>query len=85
MQNKKLNLTAEEILLDKNIHLEYDREYVGQHVVVSKNKHPEIEEIERCVALYQAGECSHELFKDEPGWMYDVRHCALCGAGLGAI
>lgn len=85
MEDNKTNLTAEEIFLDKNIYLEYDREYVCGSVVLSKNKHPNIEEIERCVALYQAGECGHELFIDEPGWMYDVRYCALCGEGLGAI
>lgn len=30
-------------------------------------------------------ECDHSLVKDEPGWLYDFRSCAICGKGLGAI
>ena len=29
--------------------------------------------------------CTHRVFIDAPGEPYDIRHCCICGAGLGLI
>jgi hypothetical protein len=31
------------------------------------------------------GSCTHSIVKDEPGYLYDIRTCVICGQGLGAI
>lgn len=29
--------------------------------------------------------CTHEIFYDEPGYMYDERYCWVCGKSLGSM
>ncbi len=29
--------------------------------------------------------CAHRVFHDEPGFLYDIRFCDICGSGLGFI
>lgn len=42
-------------------------------------------EIENSIRLHKAGRCGHMPIRDEEGFMYDIRTCALCGAHLGFI
>jgi hypothetical protein len=35
--------------------------------------------------LHKQGKCKHDIIKDESGYMYDFRNCAICGKGLGTI
>jgi hypothetical protein len=30
-------------------------------------------------------DCPHHYFNDEPGFMYDVRTCNICGTSMGLI
>lgn len=59
---------------------------IGEHVVASTCREATLDEVERAVARHaESGECEHNLFTDDSGYMYDVRSCAICGRGLGAI
>ena len=60
-------------------------EKIGDRIVCSYVREATKEEAEDAMRLYENGECDHRLVKDERGWMYDIRSCALCGKGVGLI
>ena len=51
----------------------------------SKLKRPSNKEIENAMQEHVEGNCKGEMVYDHPGYMYDVRHCAICGKILGCI
>lgn len=42
-------------------------------------------QIQEAVALHQKGKCPHNIIRDEAGYIYDIRYCAICGKCLGLI
>lgn len=43
------------------------------------------EEIEACDELAAKGACPHTVVTDEVGFIYNIRYCAVCLAGLALI
>lgn len=60
-------------------------ERIGSTVLASTVKPSTLEEIQDCISLAEKGKCPHNIVIDEPAWMYDFRHCAVCGKYLGTI
>ncbi len=54
----------------------------GSH---SELKCPSKKEIKKAIQEHVEGICKGEIIYDHPGYMYDVRHCAICGKILGCI
>lgn len=55
-------------------------------VISSDLKEVTVEEVVEAKETFQrSGYCDHSLVEDVPGWLYDIRSCAICGKGLGAI
>ena len=69
----------------ERLFVEYDR--VGPHgdVIASSVRRATEEDVVAAMALHDSGKCDHSIIYDIPGWMYDVRVCAICGTGLGCI
>lgn len=87
MKNYK-GLNPEEIIKMPNIGKEIVREKNGprkSQVISSTIEDVTMDEIIKQLRLYENGKCECCLFQDEAGWMYDVRHCIICGGGLGLI
>lgn len=51
----------------------------GNHVISSEVRPATQSEIDECKRLYESGLCPHTIIRDEPGWLYDLRICAICG------
>lgn len=61
-------------------------ERIGRAVVASYLLEVSEEEIDVAKTSYQkTGNCDHSIVSDEPGWMYDIRSCYICGEGLGTV
>ena len=43
------------------------------------------EEVAECRRLHADGKCPHTIIIDTPGWLYNFRDCAVCGASLGTV
>ena len=78
--------------MKEEIYLEYDRKYVADpvkypHAVQSsKLRKATDEEVNKARSEYsKTKRCDHSFMIDESAWMYDFRHCAICGRGLGAV
>jgi hypothetical protein len=54
--------------------VESDVEPVGENVVKAARQR-----------YKETGRCDHSLIVDESGFLYDIRSCAVCGVGLGAV
>ena len=71
---------------NKKPFIEYDRQYFGEQVLMSKVRPATDAEVEMAKAHYKATKkCDHSVVVDEPGWLYDCRSCFVCGQGLGLI
>lgn len=55
------------------------------HVLTSSVRPATDQEIAEAARLHSEGRCPHTIVADEKGWLYDIRTCVTCGAGLGAI
>jgi hypothetical protein len=43
-------------------------------------------EVAAAKSEYEAtGQCRCEIIYDEPGFLYDIRYCAICGMYLGLV
>ena len=61
-------------------------ERIGPHVLTSSVRKATVEDIEQERTNVANGEaCRHIIVYDEPGWLFDVRVCGICGAGLGTV
>lgn len=69
----------------KKLFVETPTESVAGHIISSELRPAEPEDVRAAWEAHQRGKCPHNVIWDEPGWMYDFRECATCGAGLGAI
>lgn len=58
---------------------------IGEHIISSDVRPATEEEIKKAELLNIDGKCPHNIVYDESGWLYDERHCATCGKGLGLI
>ena len=67
------------------MYIEIVRERVGDYILASDIREATAEEIAEAKRKHENGKCDHSIVIDTPGWMYDIRHCAICGTGLGAI
>lgn len=55
-------------------------------VVIQSNLRPAtMEDITLAEMAKQNGDCPHNIIKNTTTWLYDIRSCATCGAGLGII
>lgn len=78
--------TAKEIMKMENVGFEYDIEFLCGHVISSKIRDVTEKEIEDALNLYEKEKkCEHNIIQDQAGWLYDTRHCVICGIGLGTI
>lgn len=66
-------------------YIEYDKQFFCGRVITSKIREATKEEIEIARQEFANDDCKHRLFKDEPGFMYDIRCCAFCGEYLDMI
>ena len=58
---------------------------IGEVVLASKVRDATEEDIKKEMENHKNGNCQHTIVKDELGWMYDFRSCAICGKGLGTV
>lgn len=73
-------------LIVPDVYVETVTERLCGTVLASTIRPATVHEVQRANARYASGgQCDHTLIKDEAGWMYDYRSCAVCGKGLGAI
>jgi hypothetical protein len=55
-------------------------------VVIRSDLRPAtMEDITMAQEAKNAGDCPHNIIKDTTTWLYDIRSCATCGAGLGIV
>lgn len=54
-------------------------------VLQSTVRKPSDDEIKEAIQEFRDGKCSHKIIRDEKGWMYDYRICAICEEGLGTV
>jgi hypothetical protein len=71
--------------MTKQYYIEIIQEEISGHITRSEVRKATTEEIEEAKSSYLAGKCKHKLVQDTTSHLFDVRSCALCGAGLGAI
>lgn len=60
-------------------------ERIGDSIVASTVQPSTLEEIKEAMRLHKKGQCKHNIVIDESFYLYDIRTCAICGRGLGAI
>lgn len=59
--------------------------YCGQ-VISSRLEDVSTDEIIKATEIFlDTANCDHSIVSDSPGYMYDIRTCAICGEGLGTI
>lgn len=68
-----------------NLYKENVTERYGDIIIASAYAPATQNEINLAQKQYKDGKCLHEIFYDEPGWLYDSRWCAICGKSLGLI
>ena len=73
-------MTTEHIL-----YFEHVTERRGPTVLASTITPATESQIKEAAALHAAGKCPHNIVYDEFGFLYDIRVCGTCGAGLGAV
>lgn len=71
--------------MNENLYVEEVTERFCGVVIASKIRPATPEDIEKAKALHKLGECPHNVVKDDHGWLYDIRYCAICGEGLGTV
>lgn len=69
----------------RELYVETPTEVIDGHIIQSDCRRATEEDIRQAEEERAIGRCQHRVFFDEDLWMYDVRECAICGAGLGAI
>ena len=66
--------------------IEVVTERIGDTVVASTVREATQNEVQQARIMHDSyGECNHSVIRDEPGFMYDFRYCAICGKGLGTV
>lgn len=66
--------------------VEYDRKYDHfGNVFMSNNRPATRNDIRKANELKRRRKCPHNVFWDEAGFIYDIRHCYTCGKMLGFI
>lgn len=60
-------------------------ERIGETVLASNVREATEEEVAEARKLHEEGKCPHTIVKDEYGWLYATRSCAICGRGLGTV
>lgn len=67
-------------------HIEYEREYFCGRIIKSSIRPATELEIQQAKERYIATQqCDCSIVVDEYCWMYDFRHCYICGKGLGTV
>lgn len=73
----------------RKYYVEYTIEYVSvignMPITSNRNREATLEDYVDALLSHLNGNCNHGIFYDTPGWMYDLRSCGICDAGLGAI
>lgn len=60
-------------------------ERIGDFVIASNVRPATGLEVELAQKEHLEGGCKHNIVRDECGWLYDYRFCAICGIGLGVV
>lgn len=68
-----------------HVSVESVTEKIAGHILASTLHKATQEDIDASVKKYLAGQCDHSCVIDDPSWLYDVRSCFVCGAGLGTV
>ena len=82
--------TAQAVLKMENTGFEIIKEAFStadgrRHVLMSSNRDLTLKDVRNSMKLHNEGKCDCLCFQDEAGWLYDFRHCVVCGKGLGLI
>lgn len=67
------------------MYVENVTEMIAGRVIASTCRKATESEIAETAEKHARGECDHKVIKDEYGYMYDIRSCAICGKFLDLI
>ena len=60
-------------------------EEIGGVVTASKIRDATEQDISKARKLHAKGKCPHNVVFDTRAYAYDIRTCAICGAGRGVV
>ena len=79
--NSKIKYNGRELYVEEVIEGTKDKTYVIQSTFRPATQ----EDLDSSIHAHNLGYCDKGTFYDEPGFVYDIRHCGVCDIVIGMI